>query len=186
MGHGAWKSGRRGDHINLPIQSAELLFQYDHGKCAGACRHISGTGRNRIGCSHPGSCVSFRRAQRNPGLQTARFIQKCGALFGQRSRVLPGCQNLRKNVFDFPVISAGFQQAIELRHHGCVIVESLRVNGKHPCRVSNADHPFSCQLPMDIAAQCRHIIQLCRMCFLIQDALVQVGRCPPKRDVEVK
>ena len=56
-----------GDRIHLWVKIMQGMFQDDHGEDGCACRHVAGTGTNRVGRHHAGSASPSGGAMGTPG-----------------------------------------------------------------------------------------------------------------------
>ncbi len=186
MCHGNQITRRRCHQIDLRIHILQILFQNDHAKTRRPSRNIAGSLCNCIGCDHAGSCIAFRRAERNSCLQFARNVQKLCALFSQNARLLARLQILREYIGHLPGISLVRDQCIEFIHHRCIIIPCLHADREHSGAVADADHLLAGQLPVNIGRQRCHKMNVLYVILAVQDRLIQMRNAPSLRNIVVE
>ena len=169
------------------MQLCKLFFEDDHGKCTGSGRQVACSWGDGVGRGHPGSGIALRRAHRNTGLQLSALIEERCAFRREHTRCVAGDQDLREHFAQFNLrIPRLGSKPVELLHHGFIVVHLIGVDREHAGCVADAYHFFSGQLVMHVGRQCEHRGHLRHMILVIQHSLIQVGRRPAERYVELK
>ena len=151
MNHADQMTVRRSYHVNLLVNRLQSLFQNNHCKYRGSGRYVTGADRHTIGCSHTGSCIALRRAQRNASFQIAALIQQLRAFLSQRSRLIASAQNLRQKVAQLPRISLRNHHFFEFIQHFSIILSGCRVDREHTRSIADAKYLLTGQFPMYIS-----------------------------------
>ena len=154
MHHRHKVSGGRGHKVDLLVRSRQVFLQYSHREHTGPGGHISRADSNAVGGGHPGSRISFRRAQRDSCFQISIWIQKFCPLFCQAARILPRKEHLGQKLPDLPGKALVCHQFIKLIQHPCIVVFRPDIDREHAGGVSAAQHFLPGQFPVDIPCKC--------------------------------
>ena len=183
-GHGTAAGG--GDHVDVPVELAQLLFQNHHGEDGGTGGDVAGAGIDGVGCHHAGAGITLRRCHGDTGLQLAGGIQQLGAINGQTACILTGDQHLGQDIADLPAVAAVSDQCIELIQHGLVVIHDNGIDGEHAGGFAHTHDPLTGQKVMDIACQSGDVIHLRNVILAVQDCLIQLGNAPAQRHIELE
>ena len=184
VNHGHGLAGGGGDHVDLLIDLAQVLFQNNHGEDGGAGGNVAGSGGNGVGGGHAGSGVALGRSHRNAGRQ--EIVQLRGALGGEAAGILTGYQHGGQHLPDVPGQVPGGQHFFHFRQHFLVVAVLLTVDGEHTRGLADAQGVDAGEHEVNVAGQGGDVADLGNVRLVVQNGLIQVGDGPPLGDVEAE
>ena len=170
----------------MRIDARQRALQHDHGKDGCACGDVACARAYGVGGCHARACVAFGRGQGDACLQAPGRIQQLRAILGEVSCAGPGRQSLGQQLADMPGHAHGMRPFIKKGQHTLVIIQRLRINGKHAAGLAHAHGAAAGQRFMHIARQRGQAVNAAHMRFVLQHGVIQVRDAPALRDGKAK
>ena len=177
---------RRHDDINVPINLLKWPLQHIHRENGRTNGDIARPLTDAVRGNHSRARIAFRRAHGAARHKSTALIQKCRPL-GREFTCCPPCHEYtRQDVIQLFMKCRRCRKPGKYFQHTRIVRLCRGVDREHARCIVDAEHLFAGQLPMDIAGERRHIVDLRHMHLARQQRLIEVRHTPPFGNVERK
>ena len=186
VGHRHGAAVGRGDEVELGVEALEWPLEDDHREHRGAGRHVARPRPHGVRRHHPGTCVPFRRAKRDPRPESTHRVEQARAIRGELPGRAPGAEHRGQDAAECPGEPAWPDQGVKGRQACGVPIRLGGIDWEHPRRVADAQDALAGEPPVDVARQGRQVGEPRQMRLVLEDRLIEVRHAPALGHGEVE
>ena len=186
MHHRDRRARRCRDHVDVAVHAPERRVEDVHRERRRADADVARAFAHGVRADHARARVALWRRQERARRELAAEVEEARALRRQMARARARAQHARQDIEEPPRLRLDARQRIELRRKRRVIRAARLVDGEHPRRVADAEHPLAREPPVHIPGERREEVDLPGRRLAVQDGLIEMRDAPALRYIEGK
>ena len=184
--HRDGRARRRRDHVDVAVHLPQRRVEHVHRERRRTDADVARALAHGVRADHARARVALRRRHERARRELAAEVEETRALRREMARARTRAQHARQDIEELPRLRRDARQRVELRRERRIIGAARLVDGEHPRRVADAEHPLAREPPVHIARERREEVDLPGRRLAVQDGLIEMRDAPALRYIEGK